>query len=458
MRIASAMRLTGALCFSMVIAAAPSSPSPGKASDLICHTNNAADCYPKIFEPTKDFQVIHDDQDIPPGLHVRMDIYTGKKEARLNIPMEGEEGREDVSTEQAMVIVDQPEPVMAEPEEEPVQNEPVAMRDRQPKKPPAYDNAGKVMPPRPDAEGTISDSTAFQNAVAILTKGDLSGRADVLPTLLDLSHDIYYGVELMKNADVLEQLLWLMYESDWRDTERTVATHKRAAGIVANSIQNNPTALKEAQKSWHQLMPGPHKTSRKELSDNAKWQSDSAMVERMLLLLREETDPAAMKAKIYALTGLMKNADIKDRFLEQEGLGELLSIFRSEFQNKEWDGVRVKLAEFVSDNFLDEDMGAGLGKWPTAISASDKTCAKETKKGEPSDDKCWDYWVGVFRSQCAKKNDEACEEWTSAFLHLMDKAHLPFVEEAMREKSEQRQIRFIKDNKKVGGHDRTRDL
>lgn len=452
------MRLTGALYFGMVIAAAPSSPSPGKASDLICHTSNAADCYPKIFEPTKDFQIIHDDQDIPPGLHVRMDIYTSKKEARLNIPMEGEEATDDIPTEQAMVIVNQPEPVMAEPEEEPVKDKSVAMRDRQPKKPPAYDNAGKVMPPRPDGEGTVADSTAFQTAVATLTKGDLSGRADVLPTLLDLSHDIYYGVELMKNADVLEQLLWLMYETDWRDSKGTADTHKRAAGIVANSIQNNPTALKEAQKSWHQLMPGPRKTSTKELSENAKWQSDSAMVERMLLLLREETDPAAMKAKINVLTGLMKSADIKNRFLEQEGLGELLTIFRSEFQNREWDGVRVKLAEFVSDNFLDEDMGAELGKWPTAMSTTDRTCAKEIKKGKPSDDRCWHYWVREVRGQCAKENDEACEEWTSAFSRLINKAHLPFLEQATREKPEERQIHFIKDNKKVGGHDRTRDL
>lgn len=452
------MRLTGALCFGMVIAAAPSSPSPGKASDLICHTSNPADCYPKIFEPTKDFQVIHDDQDIPPGLHVRMDIYTGKKEARLNIPIEGEETTEDIPTEQAMVIVDQPEPIMAEPEEEPVKNEPVAMRDRQPKEPPAYDHAGKVMPPRPGGEGTVADSTAFQDALATLTKDDLSGRADALPTLLDLSHDIYYGVELMKNADVLQQLLWLMYETDWRDAKGTADTHKRAAGIIANSIQNNPTALKEAQKSWHQLMPGPRKTSTKDLGENAKWQSDSAMVERMLLLLREETDPAAMKAKIYALTGLMKNADIRDRFLEQEGLGELLTIFRSEFQNKEWDGVRVKLAEFVSDNFLDEDMGAERGKWPTAMSVSDKTCTRETKKGKPSDDKCWSFWVDEVRRQCAKENDEACEEWTGAFSRLMNEAHLPFADEYRHEKSEQRQIHFIKDNKKVGEHDRTRDL
>ena len=452
------MRLTGALYFGMVIAAAPSSPSPGKASDLICHTSNAADCYPKIFEPTKDFQVIHDDQDIPPGLHVRMDIYTGKKEARLNIPMEGEDATENIPTEQDMVIVDQPEPIMAEPEEEPVKNQPSAMRDRQPKKPPAYKNAGKVLPPRPGGEGTVADSTAFQDAIETLTKGDLSDRTSVLPTLLDLSHDIYYGVELMKNADVLQQLLWLMYETDLSDEKGVADTHKRAAGIVANSIQNNPTALKEAQKTWHQLMPGPRKTTTKELGENARWQSDSAMVERMLLLLREETDPAAMKAKIYALTGLMKNADIKDRFLEQEGLGELLTIFRRELQNKEWDGVRVKLAEFVSDNFLDEDMGAELGKWPTSLSESKQLCAKETKKGKPSDDRCWSYWVDEVRHQCAKENDEACEEWTNTFSHLMNKVHLPFVEESIREKSEQKQIHFIKDNKKVGGHDRTRDL
>ena len=406
--------------------------------------------------------MIHDDQDIPPGLHVRMDIYSGKKEARLNIPMEGEKTAADIPTEQAVVIVDQPEPVLAAPEE-PTRDEPVAMRDRQAKKPPAYDNAGKIMPPHPEGDGAVADSTAFQDARSTLTQGDLSGRVDVLHTLLDLSHDIYYGVELMKDADVFQQLLWLMYEDDPKDTAGSALNHKRAAGIIANSIQNNPTALREAQNSWHQLLPGPRKNPKYELSENGKWQSDSAMVERMLLVLREESDPAAMKAKISALTGLMKSSDIKERFLEQEGLGHLLTLFRREFSNKEWEGVRIKLAEFISDNFLDEDMGAELGKWPVAPPGDTVTCFKKTKKGDPSNDRCWHWWIDEARRQCAEEGDEACQEWTGSFLKLMNEGHRPFMgaegrKWATNQKAQIPEVQFIKDNKEINGHDRTRDL
>jgi hypothetical protein len=37
----------------------------------------------KEFEPTTSWKEVGDDQILPPGLHVRMDLETGKKEARL---------------------------------------------------------------------------------------------------------------------------------------------------------------------------------------------------------------------------------------------------------------------------------------------------------------------------------------------------------------------------------------
>src|SRR4051794_9995054 len=53
-------------------ASAPSSPSPPGSSSLICHTNNPLECYPRIFQPTADFQIVHDDQSLPPGLLIRL--------------------------------------------------------------------------------------------------------------------------------------------------------------------------------------------------------------------------------------------------------------------------------------------------------------------------------------------------------------------------------------------------
>ena len=60
--------------------------SPSASTELICHTAHASECYPAIFHPTEHFQRIHDDQSVPVGLHIRMNLATGIKEARLNVP------------------------------------------------------------------------------------------------------------------------------------------------------------------------------------------------------------------------------------------------------------------------------------------------------------------------------------------------------------------------------------
>jgi nucleotide exchange factor SIL1 len=100
--------------------------------EMICSQEHAGDCYPKLFQPTKDFQVIREGQDLPPGLHVQMDMTTGKKQARLNIPEEGEAIPEiiELSKEQAIVVVPQPE------EEKPEPSPPAGA--------PVYESAGKI--------------------------------------------------------------------------------------------------------------------------------------------------------------------------------------------------------------------------------------------------------------------------------------------------------------------------
>jgi len=44
------------------------------------------ECYDKIFKPTNEFQEIKEGQQLPKGLHIRMNFETGKKEAKLNEP------------------------------------------------------------------------------------------------------------------------------------------------------------------------------------------------------------------------------------------------------------------------------------------------------------------------------------------------------------------------------------
>src|SRR3982074_1439976 len=133
--------LFGLLClFLFVIVGANSTAqdplaSPLADTELICPTEHAGDCYPRVFQPTEEFQLIKEGQDIPPGLHVRLNIYTGEKEARLNIPMEGDEdpALERIPVEQAMVVVDQPESESEEAKQIPI-----------PPNAPAYEAVGKI--------------------------------------------------------------------------------------------------------------------------------------------------------------------------------------------------------------------------------------------------------------------------------------------------------------------------
>lgn len=171
---------------------------------------------------------------------MRLNVYDGTKEARLNIPIEGEEGAEldGVLVEHAMVVVDTPEEdAIEEPKEEPK-----AMRDQVPQKPPAYEAAGKIRVPPPDKGGEMG---TFQKALLTIT---MEARAfdSALDDLSELSHDIYYGVEIAKNGPVLERLVCQMLGSG---TEKFPAKEQKrdqkSAAILASAIQNNPTALKE---------------------------------------------------------------------------------------------------------------------------------------------------------------------------------------------------------------------
>src|SRR6266487_3719250 len=64
------------LVLAVIIVAAHASSS----KEEICRNGR---CYPRAFAPTTDFTEVLECQEIPPGLHVRMDFNTGKKEAKL---------------------------------------------------------------------------------------------------------------------------------------------------------------------------------------------------------------------------------------------------------------------------------------------------------------------------------------------------------------------------------------
>lgn len=403
------------LGFSAVLTA--SSSASDTQADLICPTSNLAECYPRLFEPTKEFQQIKEGQQLPPGLHVRMNVYTGEKEARLNVPT-AEDLALEASGSQEIVVVPQLEEEQSVEESKPSKS---ALRDKYPHQPPAFEKAGKILPPRPD-DGS-GDAESFRSAVKILKElreNFFAENADqdldlALDVLFDLSNDIYYGVEIAGNRDVLLTLFTLMSSHDaepsatMRDlifnfkglggtarpdtnhnSPKSVSRRRQAAGILAHAIQNNPTALSELS------------------GQNVAW------MEHLCGLIEGETHPAPMKSKIKALSHLLNDPKFRRDFVNassspshQEGLFSngtqiLLSVFLR--TGSEWDGVRTQIIELLLDNYVDEEMGGQLGLWPIEAVAGDaSTCSKPSFELQ---DRCWEHHLENHRPELEGKEDK----------------------------------------------------
>ncbi|AEY96641.1 FAEL340Wp [Eremothecium gossypii FDAG1] len=76
------------LLFAIASAAALAAVDPeteGSELQTIC---SGGECYPRLFEALQDWSTIKEGQQIPPGLDIRVDLSTGKKQARLPTPNE----------------------------------------------------------------------------------------------------------------------------------------------------------------------------------------------------------------------------------------------------------------------------------------------------------------------------------------------------------------------------------
>lgn len=346
--------------------AASSQPSPqagSEKSDLICHTSNPEECYPRVFQPTDEFQTVRDDQELPSGLHVRLNIWTGVKEAKINVPDETNPDLEGLPIDQAVVLVDQEQP-------ETVQV---------PKGAPKYDAIGKVKEPAQGGEAQV-EAIAFAETFKMLKSGVIPSDEEFdhgLEGLEELSHDIYYGLKITEDSEVVRALFCLMGSRDGETPKGVTPRSQQAAAILAGALSNNPSALKEVSKIWEPLMEQscPHDGTR----THDLFYYPIASV---------GNSPGKVKAVVSAINGLIKDEKIRKDFLANDGMKQLLGVLAPE--GNEWAGAQRKVGQLVLDTFLDEDMGAQLGQWPKGQASSNAVC--ETAK-TALDDGCWDYNV-----------------------------------------------------------------
>ncbi|PKS10507.1 hypothetical protein jhhlp_002259 [Lomentospora prolificans] len=330
--------------------------------EFICHTDNPAECYPRVFQPTDEFQTVHDDQELPHGLHVRVNIWTGQKEAKINVPDEIDPSLEGLPVDKAVVTVEPNGEEQEQGDAEP----------RIPEGAPAYEPVGKIKVP-------AVEETGFWDALAVIKAGETATNEvfqDALDSLHDISSDIYYGLKLTEDKDVTRALLCLMVRSDAAPDNR-----QAAARILAGAMQNNVNALEQVAKEWENYMASSCGVSTLRHAFYTGFMPSAT-----------ENPPTAIVSRvgstIFAIKGLIQSPLIRDDFLANGGMTNLLEVIAA--SDDRWDPAQRKVGHLLLDTFLDFDTGASLGVWPRGDVDSADTCAE---KSGAQRDGCWEYYL-----------------------------------------------------------------
>ncbi|KAL9601397.1 MAG: hypothetical protein Q9219_002573 [cf. Caloplaca sp. 3 TL-2023] len=334
-------------------------PSPQASIQLICHTDHGAGCYPKIFQPTEEFQSVHDDQQLPPGLHVRINIATGLKEARLNVP----EPRGTVTTFSDLAIIDNSDLLgyEAEPLEHPT--------DR-------HEDANTQKPMRVPSHD-VGESVIFSESADVVKRHDPVDTSQLIAALTDLedlSHSYQWGVTLAKDVDLSHRLFLLLLPS-----QRSLEIRSLAALVFGTAVGNNPAALGIALSHFY----------------NDEW--PEGPLEAVILALVHDQAPKLLNGMMFLLSALCQDKDQLERFLEADGIAILIEIYQGN-TTLEKDSYRInkKVAHFVVD-YLRRPMSEDVaGSEPRIL---------ESKETESDSE-----WVNAQLRSFAQKNHSSAEE------------------------------------------------
>ncbi|KAM0287800.1 hypothetical protein ACHAQH_000332 [Verticillium albo-atrum] len=399
------LAIIGLVCFvPLTFARAPEAqPSPPAEGELICHTDNPAECYPKIFQATDEFQIIRDDQDIPNGLHIRMDMTTGRKEAKINVPDEENPALEGLPVDSSMIVV--------EPEEEEAPPIPFAA--------PIYQAFGQVKPPK-------EESPQFYTHLDFIKKGP--GGADLpfdeaLEFLEEISHDMYYGDKIAENPETVQALLCLMVSPSQSTTEDATPRDQRAATIIAAALQNNPDATELVGNAWLGFLDSKCGTPEGGNGDDVTLREKlyAPFVSREPLMVNELPLAAARaKARVNALHGLLRSPVVRDDFLANGGMDRLLEVLKPGGEmwaaGNEWDGAQRKVGHLLLDTFLEEEFGATKDIWPIFRAA--ETDAVKRRAARAADEQ-WLEAVKVIKDRHSGNKGH----WSAGVLKQLETLH-----------------------------------
>ncbi len=252
-----------------------------------------------------------------------MNLETGLKEARLNVPFpEGDESGTELA---AVPVVD----------EDVVDDEPPrrSLVEQSGKVPPAYSNEGKIQqPPAASGESGIF-TTSVSTILSPISSAEVIDAA--LDKLEDLAHEIYWGVEIAKDEAIVRKLVSLL-EGE--------TSPSKAALVLGSAVQNNAVALTAA------------------LSHFSTGHGANDPIRLVLHRLYRSPDPKLAERLLYLLSAIMRGGvGQRDQFVvKYKALRNLILVFKAgEAGTDRRDGVRGRIALLLMDNFFNNEMKDG---------------------------------------------------------------------------------------------------
>ncbi|BFZ62175.1 nucleotide exchange factor sil1 [Saitoella coloradoensis] len=276
----------------LVTGAASSAP----VSDTIFHGD---ECYPAVFEPTHEFRAVRADQAIPAGLHVRLNMETGAREAKL--------------------LTDEPDENLAMVVVHPEDGAQLISVEA----PPSSLTPEPAQHHKPNARIPIGDFEVFEDAVSkvMSPKSSTSDVTSAFAALEDLAHEIDFGIKLVEKTTLTRLVEMLSHASP--------QIRSNAALILGSALRNNPHAQSLASSTLN-------------------------LVHELVQRFSEEAVGEVKARLVYALSAAVGGEVGRREWRGSGGDRVLGSVFRESAGGSEESGMLGKVAVFVEDNIVHE--------------------------------------------------------------------------------------------------------
>lgn len=265
------------------------------SEEMICPDMNVANCYPKKFTPTSEWQLIKPGQEVPEGLHYKMDFESGLKHAKLMDLSEKDDGKTGVAVVQDDVV-GSPRAIQVVPEEE----TPVNVVKEQRIKDSIAGEGAKFHSALELLLSIFQKKLDSSASIETLINSNAELINDSLDTLIYSSHDIKYGEQLTANNNNV-----VMFFSIINSNIKDYGIREKSLRIISSSIRNNDKSLLNIiENNSNELFKSIVNFIEKEsLSQNAH--HSQVLIKRAIGIL---------SALVYNDEGLLKfeNLNIKD--------------------------------------------------------------------------------------------------------------------------------------------------